>query len=351
MDTATSAIFGLLFLTLGFAAVFLMFRIWGYPFDEVAHRSSAPRSLVVIHRLVGLSYVVLYLVMMSQMIPRLFEYQVEFQVRTIAHIMLGVSIGLLLILKLSILRAFRHFSGALPYIGTAILWCTVMLVSLSVPFALKEVYWSSGASGGSAFSAQNVERVRALLPTAGFPPEAPIADLGSESHLRSGRAVLLTRCVTCHDLKTVLTRPRTPSDWVRTVARMSERQIFGKPIELPEQWAVASYLIAISPDLQSTAKQRRETEERTLKTKAALNTAITVNGLADSPGFDLGEARDMFEMTCSQCHELSEVDAYPLATGQEVRELLERMVENGLDATEVELKQIGWYLTQTFAGK
>ena len=146
MDTATSAIFGLLFLTLGFAAVFLMFRIWGYPFDEVAHRSSAPRSLVVIHRLVGLSYVVLYLVMMSQMVPRLFEYQVEFQVRTIAHIMLGVSIGLLLILKLSILRAFRHFSGALPYIGTAILWCTVMLVSLSVPFALKEVYWSSSAS-------------------------------------------------------------------------------------------------------------------------------------------------------------------------------------------------------------
>jgi hypothetical protein len=29
MDTATSVIFGLLFLTLGFAAVFLMFRIWG----------------------------------------------------------------------------------------------------------------------------------------------------------------------------------------------------------------------------------------------------------------------------------------------------------------------------------
>ena len=43
MDTALSAVFGLVFLTLGFAAVFLMFRIWGYPFDEQRHESTAPR--------------------------------------------------------------------------------------------------------------------------------------------------------------------------------------------------------------------------------------------------------------------------------------------------------------------
>ena len=350
MDTATSVIFGLLFLTLGFAAVFLMFRIWGYPFDEAAHKSSAPRFLVVIHRVVGVSYVLLYLLMMSQMVPRLFEYQVEFQVRTVAHMMLGVSIGLLLVLKFSILRAFRHFSGALPYIGTAILWCTVMLVSLSVPFALKEVYWSSGASGGSAFSQENIDRVRTLLPTAGFPPQAPIADLASESNLRSGREVLLSRCVACHDLKTVLMRPRTPSNWVRTVERMAQRPIFGKPIQPSEQWAVASYLIAISPDLQSTAKRRRGEEERAIKTRAALTTAIVADDMADWQSIDPEEARGMFTATCSQCHELSEVQGYPLDTEQDVQDLLERMVGNGLDATAEEMKQIGWYLTQTFVG-
>ena len=45
----------------------------------------------------------------------------------------------------------------------------------------------------------------------------------------------------------------------------------------------------------------------------------------------------MFEATCSQCHELSEVAAYPLGSGQDVRDLLERMVENGLEATEEEM--------------
>jgi hypothetical protein len=50
---------------------------------------------VVIHRLIGLSYVVLYLLLMVQMVPRVFEYQIEFSTRTIAHLMLGVTIGLI----------------------------------------------------------------------------------------------------------------------------------------------------------------------------------------------------------------------------------------------------------------
>ena len=96
MDAALSAFLGLLFLFLGFAAVLLMFRIWGYPFDHERHISSAPAWLVLVHRAVGLAYLVLYLVMMYHMVPRLFLYQVEFAPRTVAHLMLGVSIGFLL---------------------------------------------------------------------------------------------------------------------------------------------------------------------------------------------------------------------------------------------------------------
>jgi mono/diheme cytochrome c family protein len=129
---------------------------------------------------------------------------------------------------------------------------------------------------------------------------------------------------------------------------MAQRPIFGEPIQPSEQWAVASYLIAISPDLQSTAKRRRGEEERAIKTRSALNTAITEDNMADSPTIDPDAAREMFEAMCSQCHELSEVAAYPLGSGQDVRDLLERMVENGLEATEEEMKEISWYLTQTF---
>jgi hypothetical protein len=287
MDAYTNALLGIAFLTLGFAAVFLMFKIWGYPFDEERQISTAPTALVLIHRLVGLAYVVLYLLLMVQMVPRIFDYQVEFSPRTVAHLMLGVTIGVILILKLSIIRYFKHFSGVIPYLGCGLLWCTTMVVSLSVPFAFKESYWSQGAVGGSAFSVQNMERLSRLIPTAGFPQAAPLAELSQEHQLRSGRKVLLTQCVTCHDLKTILTRPRTPADWVRTVERMANRQIFD-PIEEQEQWAVSAYLIAISPELQNSAKARRVEQMRAAESVQAVRVAM----IAPVPGTGEG-SRDV----------------------------------------------------------
>ena len=75
---------------------------------------------MVIHRILGLCYLELYLLLMAQMVPRVFDYQVEFSTRTVAHLMLGVSIGLLLIVKLSIIRFFilrrRPVSGLHPVV-------------------------------------------------------------------------------------------------------------------------------------------------------------------------------------------------------------------------------------------
>ena len=62
------------FLSLSFATVFLVFRILGYPFDEVAYRSSAPSALGVTQRIIGVAYVILCIAMMTQIVPRLFEY-------------------------------------------------------------------------------------------------------------------------------------------------------------------------------------------------------------------------------------------------------------------------------------
>ena len=83
METTVNAALGLLFLALGFAAVFLTYKIWGYPIGEQTGKSTAPRSLVRVHRLIGLCYVILYLFMMWQMVPRLFHYQIEFSARTV----------------------------------------------------------------------------------------------------------------------------------------------------------------------------------------------------------------------------------------------------------------------------
>tara|TARA_Y100000588_G_scaffold303428_1_gene325945 strand:- start:110 stop:1120 length:1011 start_codon:yes stop_codon:yes gene_type:complete len=336
MDTSLSAFLGLIFLFLGFAAVLLMFRIWGYPFDAERHQSEAPQWLVVVHRCVGVAYVVFYLVMMYNMVPRLFLYQVEFAPRTVAHLMLGVSVGFLLLMKLLIIRFFHHFKSMLPYIGTIILWCTVMLVSLSVPFAFKETFWSRSAVGGSVYSAENIERVKRLLPAADLPPQAPVEQLATEHGLRAGRNVLLTQCVMCHDLKTILVRPRTPGDWVRTVERMAKKPVIGRPLEEDDQWTVATYLIAISPDLQISAKQRREQQRQAQEVRSALVTAIEAT--QEAQPFNMAAAKTLYEEMCSQCHELSEVEGYPLESNEDIRELMERMVENGLEATEGEME-------------
>ena len=75
-----------------------------------------------------------------------------------------------------------------------------MVVSLSVPFAFKASYWSQAAVGGSAFSELNLERMRKLMPQSEDDPD----------------------------------EAGTPGDWVRTVERMANRQIF-EPIEESEQ--------------------------------------------------------------------------------------------------------------------
>ena len=105
---ALSLILGLLFLFVGCAAVFLMFHLWGYPFDHATRTSAAPRSLMRLHRVLGYIYVIIYVVMMWKMVPRLWEYQVELPARSVVHMMLGILIGVLLLVKLSILRFFRH---------------------------------------------------------------------------------------------------------------------------------------------------------------------------------------------------------------------------------------------------
>ena len=109
MSTSTSAILGLIFLGLANASVFLMFKLWGYPFNKETHKSEAPPSLMLLHRFIGYAYAILYVFMMWHMVPRLWNYQVELPPRTVAHLMLGITIGVLILVKIAILRFFPAF--------------------------------------------------------------------------------------------------------------------------------------------------------------------------------------------------------------------------------------------------
>jgi hypothetical protein len=161
--------------------------------------------------------------MMWHMLPRLWTYQVELPARTVVHLVLGVTIGFLLLIKIAILRFFRHFEEWMPFLGTAILGCTVVLLTLSLPAWLREHSMAHAAPGGDPFSEASRARVARLLPEAGLPDGLDLDDLASERSLRDGRDVLVEKCVRCHDLKTILDRPRTPTGWWEVIDRMGEK--------------------------------------------------------------------------------------------------------------------------------
>ena len=350
MSASTSAILGLVFLGLANASVFLMFKLWGYPFDKETHKSEAPRSLMLLHRCLGYAYAVLYIFMMWHMVPRLWNYQVELPPRTVAHLMLGITIGVLILVKIAILRFFRHFEEAMPYIGVSLLICTYLLIGLSVPFTFRETVLRTQTR---AFSEEGIARTRKLIETAGLPAEAPLDELASKRKLREGQHVLQRKCVVCHDLRTILAKPRTPPDWVRLVNRMAIKPVIGEPIFKEEEWSVSTYLIAITPDIKTAVKQQREEQMRADEAKAAVEIATSIMreesatvAIADS--YNEVEAKALFEDKCSQCHPLSDVVDYPLRSKEETTEMITRMIDNGLFLEEKEIELITRYVNDNY---
>jgi len=394
MPISVTATLGVLFLLLAFASTYLMFRFWGYPYDKEERKSGCPQWKMNIHRAVGYAYAAIYVVMMTQMVPRLWEYQVEFPPRTVAHIMLGFTIGVLLILKVSILRWFRHFEEWMPFLGVALLLSTVLLSGLSLPFVVRE---QAIAASEETFHPENQKRVRELLAGAGLPAATDLDQLSRPRQLRIGRRVLLEKCTFCHDLRTAISRPRTPQDWVRTVERMAEKPTLGARISPDEVHAAAAYLVAITPELQKSAKAKRAED---MEKEEALQAAHEIDDAAEaadpaeptepapdtaappasaappaaaapptaepppappaaSPpkprprraSLDPAAARKACETGCSRCHDLGDVDESPPRTAAQVRALIERMVENGMKAGRKELELVRFHLIKTYVQK
>ena len=64
--------------------------------------------------------------------------------------------------------------------------------------------------------------------------------------------------------------------------------------------------------------------------------------------YDPEAARELFEITCSLCHDLSDVDNVPPTSEEETTELIVRMIDNGLYLEEEDIKTIARYLNETY---
>jgi mono/diheme cytochrome c family protein len=144
-----------------------------------------------------------------------------------------------------------------------------------------------------------------------------------------------------------LAKPRTPENWRQTVRRMADRTTMLDPLEENEQLLVTAYLVALSPNLQKSAQELREQQDRRDRSKQAA--AAVATDQAGPAAYDPAAARQLFASKCSQCHELDLVEGSPPGSEDETRELVAWMVEEGLEATEEELAQIVRYLTESYA--
>jgi len=220
------------------------------------------------------------------------------------------------------------------------------MIGISAPFAFHEAVMAQASATTGIFTTDNLDRLRTLLAQAGL-EEAESGRLATPGSLRAGQAVLRRECVECHDLRTVLAKPRTPQNWRQTVRRMADRTTQLDPLEENEQWLVTAYLIAISPQLQRSAQQMRAQEELGNRAKQAMQ--AVAHEEVPSAEFDLRQAKGLFETKCSECHETSLVETAPPGSAGEARSLVARMVDEGLTATETELAQLVKYLTTVYA--
>ncbi len=352
MGAIGNQVLGLIFLAVAVLQVVIGFYAWGYPYDHEIYRSKAPKPIVWTHRLLGYFYIAIYIYLMSQMVPRMWTYQIELPARTVAHLILGFSIGGLLLVKLSIVRFFRYLEATLvPFLGVFLFLCTLILVGLVLPFTFREAYLSNTALEGDMLNAERLERVREQLPKTGLDDKNALDELASASGILAGRRVLINKCTQCHDLRTALARPRTPESWRQTVSRMANRSTILNPISDTEQWQVTAYLIAISPTLQRTLRMKRDLDQKAAESQQAVmdvGKTMQEEGMAATDDFDIDAARELFQTRCSQCHSPVLVEGKPPASGDAALQLVTRMVRNGLQATDVELATIVRYLTVTY---
>ena len=75
----------------------------------------------------------------------------------------------------------------------------------------------------------------------------------------------LTKCVICHDLKTIMDGPKTPDQWYKTCVRMAEKPTFGEPLTEDDIPKVTAYLVAITPDIVRHRFQKRTMKKSKMK--------------------------------------------------------------------------------------
>jgi mono/diheme cytochrome c family protein len=345
MSTIVSTWLGIAFLGLAVLAVVLQAWLWGPKFwNAELGKTMAPKGWLRVHALCGYAYAAIYFVMMWHMLPRLWEYQYELPARTVFHAVVAITIGVLLLCKIGILLFFRHFEESMPYYGFGILLSTVILIVLSVPYAIR-----AQDLLGDAMTPENVARVDQLLAEVEFDEDVDRAALTTIEGLTRGKDVLVNKCVVCHDMRTILAKPRPAAAWYDLNTRMLEKPtIFRQQLSHEDIPYVTAYLVAITPDIQKSVKQKREIESAERARKDATAVAMHDADAREVPVVSEADGETLLQAHCTECHGLEDVDAHGPDDLAGWRSVVAAMVEEGAEYTEEQGELCAVYLAQKY---
>lgn len=351
MSITISMWLGILFLVLAIAAVFLQAWLWGPKYwNEELKKTEAPKLWLRVHAGVGYLYGLIYVVMMWNMFPRLWEYQYELPARTVIHATVAIVLGVLLFTKIIILLFFRHFEEAMPKFGFGLLMCTVILITLSVPHAARAVDLQ-----GRIADPENMARVTKVVGELDFGETQPdLEQVISRRGLQMGRDLLVNKCVTCHDMRTILIRPRTGQRWHDVVVRMQDKPdpFTSEPLTDEEIPYVTAYLIAITPDIQASRKRKvtQEREQAEVQEKAMEAMAKVAESADSDTGLEVDEAKakEILQNRCTDCHELDEVENYGGGDLEVWKKVIADMIDEGAEVPEDEGAVLAAYLAKTY---
>jgi mono/diheme cytochrome c family protein len=213
----------------------LMAWLWRFPMQpdptgrDPNGVSTAPRSWTNVHRALGYVFAVTYAVLLVEMVPRAWEFRAATAV-SVLHGVLGCLVGVLLVVKIAIIRRFQRFGNRLPWIGGALAASTVIVAALGI------------------VPAWQVLR-----------PGAPLS-----ADLAQGREVVSRKCNQCHGASMIAGEREDARKWERLTREMQRfsRTIPGKePIADDERALATAFLIATRGEVEDEEDQDEEDEE------------------------------------------------------------------------------------------
>ena len=207
---------GVAFVAVGVLAAVLQYWLWTFPMaPDPSGRdpngvTTAPKFWRYTHRALGYIFVILYVLLAVQMVPRIWRFdEAAWTPSAIVHALLGLSILPVLLVKIGILRLWQRHGKKLPLLGTLLGLLALGTVGLvAVPYL-------------SVYSG----------------PEP-------------GRSLVAERCYSCHASSRILGEDGDFRDWLKTLEDMTENaEEMRRPDPVQgDAGTLAEYLSRIRPD-------------------------------------------------------------------------------------------------------